>query len=103
MLPGSPNRSIALERWQPTDQFIGHDSHGIHIAAGIRSCFGDKFWRQVGNRSHHRSGSGAGGLVNRVGKSKISHFYLSGRSQQNVLRFNIPMNNLHFMGGLQRL
>ena len=89
---------LAVKRNPPREHFKHGDSQRINIAFFIAISAPCLFWRGIVDGSHHIGGNGITGGC--LGNTKVRHLYLPIPGDNNILRLDIPMNNMIVMGSL---
>ena len=97
MRHGNGHGGVALEGDLTGDHLIHGNSEGIDVAARIAGQALGLFRRDVVDRSHRQRPGRLGG--DRPGDAEVRHLHLAVTADDDVLGFDIPVDNVVLMGG----
>ena len=98
MLNRHSHRGIPVERHTTGNHLIHDNTQGIDIASSVHVTVSGLLRGSVVNRSHHIRVDGVGGGGS--GNAEVRYLDLSLRGNDNVLGFDIPMNDILLVGRL---
>src|SRR5262249_8604894 len=100
------NEGLRREERTPHQHFPEHDSGRKNVGLWRRLLSQQDFRRSIRNGSRETVFIDLCTAVLRVrtaGQPEITYFHFAGKREQNIFGFDIPVNNLLSVRGLQRL
>ena len=98
MLNRNGNGSIPIKRNTAGHHLIHHDTKGIDIAAVIHKAISGLLRRSIVNGSHHIGADGIG--RGRSCDTEVGNLHLSFCGNNDILRFDVSMNDILVMSRL---
>ena len=103
-------------KWQyACCRFVKHHAQRVNVCAPVQQLTARLFGRHIGNGADNLAGIGqisdhgrglfinfAGEHLDNLGEAKVKHLDLSARPNQDVRRFNVPMDEIDIVRGRQR-
>ena len=100
MLERHGHRGIPVKGHMSGHHLVHGDADGIDVALLVHDAASRLLRRRVMHRAHHARADGLGGCGG-AGDAEIRHFHLAVFGYDDVLRFDIPVDNMVVMGSLK--
>ena len=96
MLDGNGHCGFPVKRHPASHHFIHDNPKGINVAFPIYKAIPCLFRGRIVDGAHHLRIDGVG--IGYPGNAKIRHLYLAFRGNDNILRLNVPMDDMLIVG-----